>query len=375
MAVYLILTLLCLSLALLVRRRQVNNDRLLAVYQGMTRQDMVNLIAIFVIFTALFAVSALRVNVGNDYAKYVEFMHLVFSHAYVPTEAGFNAVTYAIYYLCGFENFILVFAVFAFFTLWFFLKGMWQQSEWFTFSFMMFMLLGYYFQSISTVRYYLALGMALYSIKFVLKGDFPRFLLMVLVGALFHKSILVVLPLYILAVLPWKKWMMLLAGAFCISCLFLQDLYLKIVIILYPSYKDTEYLTGGTSAVNIVRCAAVLAFSLYLYKDVIKENRTYCFYFWCNNMALALYIFGSFLPIISRIGYYLTVTHILFVPALILKVKDDKKRQLLTIASVIVCLLYFALYMRGAAADGVRILPYQTFLFHEMPLTLSERGY
>ena len=37
--------------------------------------------------------------------------------------------------------------------------------------------------------------------------------------------------------------------------------------------------------------------------------------------------------------------------------------------------MYFALYMRGAANDGIRILPYQTFLFHDLPLTLSERGY
>ena len=169
--------------------------------------------------------------------------------------------------------------------------------------------------------------------------------------------------------------MMLLAGAFCISCLFLQDLYLKIVVFLYPSYKDTEYLTGGTSAVNIVRCAAVLAFSLYMYRDAVKDNKTNLFYFWCNNMALALYVFGSFLPIISRIGYYLTVTHILFVPALILKVKDSRKKQIIIVASVIACLLYFAMYMRGAANDGVRVLPYQTFLFHEMPMTLSERGY
>ena len=341
----------------------------------MTRQDAVNMIAILMIFTALFAVSALRLNVGNDYAKYVEFMHLVFSHAYVPTEAGFNAVTYVIYYLCGFENYILVFAVFAFFTIFFFMKALWQQSEHFTYSFMMFMLLGYYFQSISTVRYYLALGIALYSVKFVLKGDWPGFILLILLGALFHTSLLVVLPLYFLASLPWKKWMMLLGGAFCLSCLFLQDLYLKIVVFLYPSYKDTEYLTGGTSIVNIVRCTAILLFSLYMYRDCIKGNRTYSFYFWCNNMALALYLFGSFLPIISRIGYYLTVTHILFVPALIFKVKDDKKRQFIILAGIVACLLYFAMYMRGAANDGVRILPYQTFLFHEMPMTLSERGY
>ncbi len=374
MAVYLTLTLTVMALALMVRKRELNTEGY-AIYRGMTRQDAVNVIAILAIFTALFAVSALRLNVGNDYAKYVEFMHLVFSHAYVPTEAGFNAVTYLIYYLSGFENYLLVFAVFAFFTLFFFMKAMWQQSEWFTFSFMMFMLLGYYFQSISTVRYYLALGMALYSVKYVINRDYPRFILIILIGALFHKSILVVLPLYLIASVIWRKWMMVVAGAFCISCLFLQDLYIKVVILLYPSYKDTEYLTGGTSLVNILRCAAILAFSLVLYKDNIARSRKYLFYFWCNNMALALYVFGSFLPIISRIGYYLTVTHILFIPALILKIKDDRRRQLITIASVIACLLYFALYMRGASNDGVRILPYQTFLFHDMPLTLSERGY
>ena len=92
-------------------------------------------------------------------------------------------------------------------------------------------------------------------------------------------------------------------------------------------------------------------------------------------MALVLYVFGSFLPVISRVGYYLTVTQILFVPYLIKGIKDDRKRQIATAIVVAFCLGYFALYMRGAGNDGIRILPYQTFLFHELPLTLSERGY
>jgi hypothetical protein len=108
---------------------------------------------------------------------------------------------------------------------------------------------------------------------------------------------------------------------------------------------------------------------------VVKENRTYLFYFYCNLMALALYVFGSFLPIISRIGYYLTVTHILFVPALILHIKDDRIRKWVKIAAVLGCFLYFAIYMKKAPDDGVRILPYQSILFDDMPLTLSERGY
>lgn len=66
---------------------------------------------------------------GNDYAKYVEFMHLVNCDAYVPTEAGFNLLVKIIYGLSGFENYLLVFAVYAFVTIGIFLFGMYEQSE------------------------------------------------------------------------------------------------------------------------------------------------------------------------------------------------------------------------------------------------------
>ncbi len=371
------LTAVTIGLALLIRKKRTpykcSGDAL--VYRGMSRQQLLNVVACLIIFVLLFAVSALRLNVGNDYLKYVEFMHLVYSRAYVPTEIGFNALAYIVYTLCGFENYLLVFAIFAFATIAFFMKAMYEQSEWFTYSFILFMLLGYYFQSLSTVRYYLALSIALYSIRYVISGDWPRFVLLVVLGALFHKSLLVVLVLYPLARLRWKRWMYATLIVLGISCLFLKDIYLKIVIFLYPSYKNTEYLTGGTSAVNILRCAAILLFSIWLYRDHIKGNRIFEFYFICNVMGLVLYVFGSFLPIISRIGYYLTITHVLFIPALIRRIEDERKQKIMLFVITLSAVLYFALYMRGAANDGVRILPYQTFLFHDLPLTLSERGY
>ena len=109
-----------------------------------------NAIVLAAIFLGLFAVSALRLNVGNDYATYVEHMHLINSKSdgwipKVPEEEGFKALTYVIYKLCGFENYVLVFAIFAFLTVLFFMKGIWRQSKWFELSFAMFMLLGFYF--------------------------------------------------------------------------------------------------------------------------------------------------------------------------------------------------------------------------------------
>jgi hypothetical protein len=374
MAVYLSLTVIVLLMALLVKQTDKDGGSI-RIYQGMSRQQMVNHVTCLIIFVLLFAVSSLRLNVGNDYLNYVELMHLAYSRAYVPTEVGFNVLARVIYFLCGFENYVLIFAIFAFATIYFFMKAMYEQSKWFTMSIVMFMLLGYYFQSLSTVRYYLALSIALYSVKYVINRDWPRFVLVTLMGSLFHKSLLLVLLLYIVAQLNWKRWMYVGLGILGVSCLFLKDYYLKIVIMLYPSYKDTEYLEGGTSIVNIVRCVVILALSLWLYKDAIRDSRRNRFYFICNIMALVLYVFGSFIPVISRVGYYMTVTHLLFVPSLIMEIKDDTRKKALTACTIIACVMYFALYMRGAANDGIRILPYQTFLFHDLPLTLSERGY
>lgn len=346
-----------------------------------TRQQMCNRICLFAVFLLLFALSACRLNVGNDYAKYVEFMHLVNCDAYVPTEIGFNLLVKLVYGLSGFENYLLVFAVYAFATVGIFLLAMYEQSEDFPLTFFLFMALGYYFQTFSTVRYYFALALALYSMKFVLRRQWGRFLVLILLGSTFHKSLLVVIPLYLLATLPWKKWQLAVGALFCTTFLFCQELYLKLVVLLYPTYEDTEYLEGGTSYINILRCTAVMLFAAIVYlekkrrgteeieeEDVTAEH----FYFYLNLGALVLYVFCSFLPIISRIGYYLTVSHILYLPMLLGQIRDAKWRRVFRMGILSAAILYFMIYMSRAGNDGILILPYKTFLFHDMVNILSD---
>ena len=355
-----------------------------------TRQQMCNRICLLAIFLILFALSACRLNVGNDYAKYVEFMHLVICDSYVPTEIGFNLLVKLIYGLSGYENYLLVFAVYAFVTVLVFLLAIYEQSDEFPLSFFLFMALGYYFQTFSTVRYYLALAIALYSMKFVLRKQWGRFLALVLLGSAFHKSLLVVIPLYFLASRRWKKWQLGLAALFCTTFLFLQDFYLKIVVFLYPTYEDTEYLEGGTSYINILRCAAVLIFAgvvLWMQRRQSEinvaededgqvrsdlEDDRFRFYFYLNLGALVLYVFCSFLPIISRIGYYLTVSQILFLPMLLQQIPDKKWRRLFRVGVILAAVLYFMMYLSRADNDGVLILPYQSFFFHDMVNILSD---
>lgn len=338
------------------------------------RRQALNGLCLFSIFLILFAVSACRMNVGNDYAKYVEFMHLIACDAYdyVPTEIGFNLLVTVLYAISGYENFLLVFAFFAFFTILFFLKAIYEQSDSFGFSFFLFMAFGFYFHTFNTVRYYLALALALYSIKYVLKKEWGKFILLTLLGSTFHKSMLVILPLYFLATLAWKKWQLALMALFCSTFFFLQDFYLKAVIFLYPSYEDTEYLEGGVSWFNILRCTGVLVLALLYYKQAVRDNKRNRFYFYCNLGALVLYVCCSFLPIITRIGYYLNITQIIFIPAILRKIPDKKQKWFFTAMVVLAAIAYFGLYLLRADNDGIRVLPYDSFMFHDMVPILSD---
>lgn len=366
MILYIVVALVTVFLGLMINSRVEKSEGVII------RQQMLNVLGMISIFLILFALSACRLNVGNDYAKYVEFMHLVNCNAYVPTEFGFNYIVKLLYGISGFENYLLVFAFFAFFTVLLFLVAIYRQADSFGFSFFLFMALGYYFQSFSTVRYYLALAIAVCAIPYVLRKEWLKFIFLILVGAAFHKSLLVVLPLYYLASVNWKKWQLALMAVFCSTFFFLQDFYLKIVVFLYPTYEETEYLEGGTSYVNIARCLAVLVLALILYKKAVEGSRRNRFYFYCNLGALVMYVCCSFLPIISRIGYYLTITHIFFIPVLIAGVENKKLKKLLTAGAVIAGILYFALLMRRAGDVGFRILPYETFMFHDMVPILSD---
>ncbi len=81
--------------------------------------------------------------------------------------------------------------------------------------------IGLLFQSLNTtVRYYLAWSVAVFSIKYVLKGQYVKFILLIYSTATIHKSVLLVIPVYILAALPGnagslRRWRYLPPAVWC----------------------------------------------------------------------------------------------------------------------------------------------------------------
>lgn len=341
-----------------------------------TRRQGLNTLSLLAVFTILFLLSALRMEVGNDYETYVDTIHEICVGGYVVTEPLFNAVVKIICELSGGENYLLVFGVFAFVTIGLFLKALYEQAEDFPLAFFLFMTLGIYFRTFNTVRYYFVLAITLYSFQYIFRKEYGKFILLIVLAAFFHKSVLVVIPIYFIADMTWKKWHMAVLAIGAGGMVLCQDFIMKVALELYPSYKDTIFLQTETglsgNLMSVLRCVAVLGLAVICYQDEWKEKRENRFYFKLNFLAIVLYLCGSFLPLVGRIGYYLMTSHVLFIPAILGSIQNEKKKRIFAALVIVTGVIYFLLFLRSADQPGVRVLPYKSWLFYEKEFLNAE---
>lgn len=366
MAIYIVLAVLTCALAMLVEQHNgfavSANTSLQPV--NMTRQEMKNKVLIIGIFLALFGVSACRIAIGHDYWEYTSIFNLIAQDRYVSTEFGFNTLVRICHVIFGSENYIVIFGIVAFVTILFFIKAICDQSEHFGMSFFLFMVFGYYLSSFNSIRYYLVLAVAVYSVKFLLRKDYAKFVLCILLASTFHMAVLFVLLAYPAAFLKWRKWSIALVGVFVASLLLFPEVYRRIIFIFYPFYEGSVYDTGETSITNIARCIGVLVFCLIFYKSALKDNRTNMFYFNLNLEALILYSCCSFVPVVSRLGFFLNIYQIFLIPSVLRSVPKKGVRIFFTGAIVAAGIGYYLFFLHSCKDDGTRIVPYLNWILN-----------
>lgn len=366
MIVYSGILVVTVLLSCLVRNHTVSSRNGYGGLQS-SRQQYLNRACLALLFVLLFAVSFCRYELGNDYKRYLEFFRLISKDQYVPTEPGFNALVRLMQLLFGSETYLSIFAFCAAFTIALMLKALYDLSEAFSFSVFLFLCFGYYYYSMNSVRYYMAVALVLVSMQYVLKKQYLKFLLLVLLAALFHKSALLAIPVYLLANRSYQKWHYAVFTALMASGLVFEKWYLKIILILYPTYENTELLAGGTSVISIARCAAVLFLCLLYYRTAIRDQVQMRFYYHLNLMAFLLYTCCSFLPEISRIGYYMTIGHVFLLPMLLNRISDTRQRKFWKIVVVAAAIVYFGAFLYKAYDPLIKLLPYRTWFFEEGP--------
>lgn len=178
---------------------------------------------------------------------------------------------------------------------------------------------GFYGNSLSFIRQCIAIAIYLYSIEYIKKKKFVPYLLIILLASTFHKSMLIMIPVYFIAriAVSWKSlltWSGLAALVVALSWP-LFNFVTKYVYQVYATSQGLYYMLGRdwqTAAIPVVTTAVILVLKPFILRR--DEN---------NTVLINLSVFSGLLYIMTcqhflfqRFGMMFFTTVILLIPEL-----------------------------------------------------------
>ncbi|NQZ23890.1 MAG: EpsG family protein [Colwellia sp.] len=207
----------------------------------------------------------------------------------------------------------------------------------------------YYFQ-INGTRQGIAIAIFSISVIFIIKKQPIRYILSIFIGFLFHKSIIICLPLYFIfkGEIKPRKIAVIIFG-FLIVIIFFQSFinFASSVDDRYSSYGDQQDSHGGL----VVSTFNIILFCWFILCRVINiktlNTRTF-------DILLSLYLLGTLVSLLSiilkidpsgflRMSIYFIQMNIFLLPMTIMSFRDDSTRYIITFCIVVLMTLYFYL--------------------------------
>ena len=207
-------------------------------------------------------------------------------------------------------------------------------------------------------RQAVAIGIVMAGLAALKQGaSILRFAIYVAVAALFHKTVVVVLPLVILAS-QRSKFLNLLAGI--AGTLLLYDVFLSSSVeVFVRNYIETEYSSQGAAirvVMNLVPALGLLLFRRRLQLDPVEMTTWTYFSFAALAMPLALFFLPS-TTVVDRLSLYLIPLQLAVLPRLAYLFKGrNLGRYLIIFYSALVMFVWL-----NFAVHAGYWLPYQIY--------------
>ncbi|MBD3107691.1 EpsG family protein [Bacillus sp. AGMB 02131] len=302
-----------------------------------------NKLLVFLVMATLVIVSGLQTNIGDTplYAHSFKTQEFNWEKVKEGKDIGFGIYQmilqnftdkpqYLIFITAMVTN-ILIIAVF------------YNYSKFFELSTFVYITGGTHVVSMNGLRQVMAAAICFIAIKYLLKGNFVKYALIILFASTFHFSALILLPMYFLTrVKAWSKFTIF---SLVVSILIVIG-FEQFTSILFSAIEDTQYSEyssfdeGGANIIRVVVSSAPLILA-YLGRDKLREvfpNVDYIV-----NMSL----FGLIFMIIStqnwifaRVSIYFNLFQLVLISwILVIFARKDQK-------FIYYCMLifYFAYY-------------------------------
>ncbi len=311
---------------------------------------------IFGMFAVLVLLPGLRdASVGTDTSSYgyyferdyLQFSDLLSRDYLLDKESGFYLIA-ATAGLIAHQYWVL-FIMIAIVAVFCHLLSIYRYSINPVLSLFVFVTLGYYTFFFNGARQGLACAVYTLSFGALMQGKFWKYALWVFIAALFHRSVVIALPLYFLFRIPYSLKLLLAMVALAIVCTLTFDSLLNLGVLISSRYALYQTLQAtGAQMLTLFSVCLCLFFLLFRSFVSVEERKIY-------DIFLNMFMFGSTIYIIvlfssgyvelTRIAAYFQVTSIFLWPIIFGSIRRSIPKGFLFAAFIVGHLVYFYLFL------------------------------
>ncbi len=215
----------------------------------------------------------------------------------------------------------------------------------------------FYLNSFSVIRMFSALGLTFYGFKYIERKEPMKYILIVILAGMFHKSAFAAILLYFIA--HYVKINSFRLVIICLIMPIFSNLFERFVYNFFPRYsiyfRETS-IQEGTKAIYVFIVIAIVA--ILFRKKIREEDITASLYYNIFFAGLAIYLaFIKQGTLGHRFSLYGTIYSILLVPKIISIFRNNWDRILIKFIIYFLCIIMF-LFTVYVGADTY--IPYQT---------------
>lgn len=342
-----------------------------------------------------FLVSALRYDVGTDYLRRYNYDYNRISQGIdvKNLEIGFKLIIR--FCLLFTQESYLLFIVISAITIGSIMYIIIKKSKNPILSLTIFLLAGFFFDSLNIVRQYLAISLVVLGYPFLLNNNkkILLFIPFVIVAGLMHSTAFIMLILLVLNQKMLANWKWVIPTAILI--LILNENLLNILGFFIQNTRFSVYLTGkfaqgDVSYLFIAENLLIYLFMYYIYSKNKKLNNVQkedILFLNIQALALLVMVLGSCHMLFIRIALYFSIFQIISIPYYISKMPNEQivediskitkdkinlkkiENKLPQYATAIIVLCFiFAFTRTNILTNTNEVLPYKTILNKEISI-------
>ena len=229
-------------------------------------------------------------------------------------------------------------------------------------SMVLFVGLNFFTNSMTAWRQYIAMGIVVWLYPLLLKKEYKKAMVVVLTGALFHKtSIICSMILIIMYFFSYTYKNILRISMLLLLCIPVIEVIVQCILKYLPKYRfyfSQEEL--GNMAIGKLRWLFIIieiAMIIYVYANKRYHSRKIVLLSLMVIFSVYVGILGKYIPHIFRLGYYFDYFLLLFIPEIIPSTGTNKAVAEITVWGM--SLLFYYYYLITNAGG---IVPYHIYL-------------